>query len=355
MAEESFQEKTEEASPRRLQEAREEGNVPKSAEFNSALILIFGLMTLNILSVQIFQKLFHGFKIFYSELNTFAISIDSVKFYTFLGVQSIVDLIGPFLVVIALVGIVSNVAQVGFLFTLKPLEPKFSKINPIKGLSKFFKLKSFVELVKGLLKLTIIGIIAYNTLIDHQDDYPLLLYYTPSQIISFIATVMFELAMRTLGALLILAFLDLMYQRWQYKRDMRMSKQDIKDESKQAEGNPEVKGAIRAMQQKRARERMMDKVPEADVVITNPTRLAVALQYDPANMDAPIVLAKGARLIAKKIKEIAAEHGVPIYENKPLARSLYKLADVGKAIPFELFHVVAEVFAYVHQLKNRRN
>ena len=174
------------------------------------------------------------------------------------------------------------------------------------------------------------------------------------KILFFISNMLFQIAIRTTGALFFLALADLLYQRWQYKKDLKMTKQEVKDEMKQAEGDPQVKSHIRSLQLSRARERMMQKVAEADVVITNPTRLAVALKYDLENMDAPVVLAKGARLIAQRIRQLALEHDIPIVENKPLAQSLFKMCEVGREIPFELFHAVAEVFAYVYHLKNKK-
>lgn len=355
MAEDSFQDKTEDATPKRLEKAREEGNVAKSVEFNSVVMLFAGLMSLSFMGTHIFSKLVSGFRIFYNEAGSMSLTLDSINYYIHLGVKSFLSLVGPFAGVMLLVGLAANISQVGFMFSPKALAPKFSKVNPIKGMKKLVSPKSLVELVKGIVKLSIIGTIAYSTLMGHQDEYLRLMNESVGGILSFIADVMFQVAIRTTMALLLLAIIDMIYQRWQYKRDMRMSKQEVKDEHKQAEGDPLVKGAIRSMQQQRARERMMDKVPEADVIITNPTRLAIALKYDPDELGAPVVLAKGARLIAKKIREVAEKHNIPIYENKPLARSLYKLGEVGKEIPAELFRAVAEVFAFVFQMKNRRN
>lgn len=353
MADDSFQEKTEEATPRKLAKAREEGKVAKSVEFNSVFILLFGLMALNFISTKIFTDLKYDFRLFYQNIGDFDLTIDSTRKLLTTGIGTMLSLIAPFVGTIAMMGIVVNVVQVGFVFTTKPLEPNLAKLNPITGFSKFFNLKSSVELVKGIFKLIVVGGIAYVTLKSHEDDYLKLIHADIADIISFIGTVMFQLGVRTLGALLVLAILDLIYQRWQFKKDMKMSKEEVKDESKQAEGDPQVKTAIRSLQLSRARQRMMDKVPEADVVITNPTELAIALKYDPENMGAPVIVAKGQRLIARKIREVAAKHSIPIYENKPLARSLYKLGQIGKEVPIELFHAVAEVFAYVYRLRNR--
>ncbi|MCH6559808.1 flagellar biosynthesis protein FlhB [candidate division KSB1 bacterium] len=353
MAEESFQEKTEDATPRRLQEARKEGNVAKSAEFNSVFILLFGLITLSFLGSQIFQQLISGFKIFYREIANMEITYGSIHYYFKLGFKSFFKLIAPLLGVLALVGIGVNLVQVGFLFTLKPLVPNFKKLNPLTGFKKFVSPKSFVELVKGILKLLIVGLIAYWTIMSQKERYLYLIYADVGEIVLFIASIVFQVAIRTIGALVVLALLDLFYQKWQYKKDMRMTKEQVKEEQKQAEGDPLVKSQIKSLQQSRSRERMMGAVAEADVVITNPARLAVALKYDLEEMTAPMILAKGARRLAKRIREIAQEHDIPIVENKPLAQSLYKIGEVGKEIPYDLFHAVAEVFAYVFQMKKR--
>lgn len=353
MAEESFQEKTEDATPRRLQEARKDGNVAKSAEFNSVFILLFGLMTLSFLGSHIFQQLISGFTIFYRNIANMEITYGSIHYYFRLGIKSFLGLIAPLLGILALTGIVVNLVQVGFLFTLKPLKPNFKKLNPLSGFKKFVSPKSFVELLKGILKLLIVGLIAYWTIISQKERYLALIYRDIGEIALFIASIVFQVAVRTVGALVVLALLDLFYQRWQYKKDMRMTKEQVKEEHKQAEGDPLVKSQIKSLQQSRSRERMMTAVAEADVVITNPTELAVALKYNMEEMTAPMILAKGARHLAKRIKEVAQKHDIQIVENKPLAQSLYKIGEVGKEIPYELFQAVAEIFAYVFQMKNK--
>ncbi|MFQ5750511.1 MAG: flagellar biosynthesis protein FlhB [bacterium] len=355
MADDSFQEKTEQATPKRLQEAREKGNVAKSPEFNSVFILFFGLLTLYFLSSAIFNDLNNGYTIFYQEMGNFEITLNSISYYLGLGIKAISGLFAPLLIVLVIVGVGVNVAQVGFLFTLKPLIPDFSKLNPLSGFKKFFSLRSFIELLKGILKLLIVGLITYWTIMGQKDRYLTLIYESVGEIINFIGSVIFQIALRTTAALLVLAIFDLIYQRWQYKKDLMMTKQEVKEELKQAEGDPLIKSTIKSLQFARSRERMMNNVPQADVVVTNPTKLAVALKYDSVKMNAPVVVAKGARLLAQRIKEIAKEHDIPIIENKPLAQSLYKICQVGKEIPFEFFHTVAEVFAYVYQLKNRMN
>jgi len=354
MAEDSFQEKTEDPTAKRLDEARQEGNVPKSVEFNSVFILLFAIVSLYFISGQLLSKLSHGFTIFYQEIAHFQLTDTSLQYYALLGVKSMIGLILPFLLVVTIVGVLVNVVQVGFLFTPKSITPDIKRINPISGFKRYATARPYVDLIKGILKIIILAWITYRTLKTHERDFFLLAQKEIIDIVMFIGKVMFLIAMKTTAALFVLAVFDLIYQRRQYKKDLRMTKQQIKEEMKQAEGDPEIKRQIRSIQLSKARERMMDLVKEADVVITNPTHLAVALKYDTDTMSTPVVVAKGARLIAEKIKAIAKEHNIPVLENKPLARSLFKLCEVGAEIPFELFHAVAEIFAYVYQLKNKQ-
>lgn len=354
MAEDSFQEKTEEATPRRLEKARSEGNVARSTEFNSVSILLFALITLYFLGGRMLDQLLLIFKVIYQEAGHFSLTDSSVQYYSFLTIKELVKLLAPLLAVIMIAGVSVNLVQVGFLFTLKPITPSLKKLNPLEGFKRLFALKSLVELGKNILKIGIVGAIVYLVIIGEKDKYLLLMNESVANILTFTFKMVFRIAIYSASALLLLAVLDFAYQKWQYKKNLRMTKTEIKEEAKEMEGDPLIKSAIRSLQRSRARQRMMSQVPDADVVVTNPTRLAVALKYNPEEESAPTVVAKGARLIAQKIREIAKEHDVPIYENKPLARSLYKMCEVGKQIPFELFHAVAEVFAYVYQQRNQK-
>jgi flagellar biosynthetic protein FlhB len=212
-------------------------------------------------------------------------------------------------------------------------------------------LKALVELAKSILKLLFIGLIAYILVKSDMDAFPELIHQEVGQILVFIARVALKIAFFVCLAMIVLAVLDFLYQRWQHEKDLRMTKQEVKDEQKQTYGDPKVKSRIRSMQLEMARRRMMEAVPEADVVITNPTHLAIAIKFDAAKMVAPQVLAKGAGHVAQRIKEIAAEHEVPLVENKPLAQALYKMVELGDYIPAELYRAVAEVLAYVYRLK----
>jgi flagellar biosynthetic protein FlhB len=261
------------------------------------------------------------------------------------------SLVAPLFAVMVVVALGINVAQVGFKISTKSLEPKLDKLDVIKGLKRFISTKSLVDLVKSVLKLVIIGYVAYKG-ISHEF---ISFFDLPDMTIAQIAISMGELALwlgLKIGAVILaIAILDYMFQRYEFEKSIRMSKHDIKDEHKDTEGNPLIKSRTRQLQRDMARNRMMEEVPKADVVITNPTHVAVALQYDVEASNAPIVIAKGERLVAQKIKEIAREHNIPVIEDRPLARALFKLCDVGQMVPANLYRAVAEVLAYVYRLK----
>ena len=240
------------------------------------------------------------------------------------------------------------------MWTLKPLTPKLDKFNVVKGLKRLFSLRKMIDIPKNLLKLIIIGVAPYYVV---KSEFRRLLYIMDSnvwQIMAFIGLILMKIMFYVAIIMLLLALIDYVYQQWKFEQDLMMTKDEVKDERKQAEGDPKVKARIRRMQIEFGMKRMMAQVPEADVVVTNPVHLAVALKYDRESMNAPQVVAKGARLIAEKIKEIARENNVPIIENKPLAQSLYKMVEVGDAIPESLYKAVAEILAYVYRQKNNR-
>ena len=231
------------------------------------------------------------------------------------------------------------------------MRPKLNKLNPISGMKKFVSLKALVELVKSIFKVLLVGGIAYGVIRTETVKFPGLMQQEVGDILIFIGKLSFKVFFFVCLALIILAVLDYIYQRWQYEEDLKMTKQQVKDERKQQEGDPKVKSRIRKVQLEMASRRMMEAVPEADVVITNPVHLAVALQFDAAKMIAPVVVAKGAGHLAERIKEIARNHQVPIVEDKPLAQALHKMVEIGEYIPVELYRTVAEVLAYVYRLK----
>ena len=258
----------------------------------------------------------------------------------------------PVMCVILVTALSINFAQVGFNFTMEPLIPNFDKINPLSGFGRLFSKRSLVELFKSLLKIAIIGGFVYRFMMKQTKQVPTLISVELIDSLHLTASLILDLVFNISTVLFIMAVFDYMYQWWENQESMKMSKEDIKQEFKQAEGDPQIKGKIKARQRAMAMQRMMQDVPKADVVVTNPTHFAVALKYD-QNMLAPVVVAKGQNLIAQKIKEIAKDHKVIIVENKMLARALYAAVEISHPVPHELYQAVAEVLAYVYKLKKR--
>jgi len=346
----SDQEKTEQPTSKKRDEARNKGQVAVSREVPSVLVLIGSLSVFTLGGSWMSSKLM----ILITNLLKNPVKLNwSIENLTHLGWQlfgQIIQLMAPLFLVIMLVGIVANVGQVGFLFTFEPLKPKFSKFNPISGFKRFLSLRSLVELAKSLLKIGIVGWITYVAVRNEMDAIPTLLEYDVSEILAYAGKVAFRIILVVCIVLAILAGLDFLYQRWQHEKDLRMTKQEVKDEHKQSEGDPAVRARIRSAQRDMVRRRMMEAVPQATVVITNPTHLAIALKFE-SDYQAPVVVAKGAGFIAEKIRMIAHENNIPIVEQKPLAQALYKTVEIGQFIPAELYRAVAEVLAYVYRLK----
>jgi flagellar biosynthetic protein FlhB len=252
-----------------------------------------------------------------------------------------------------LIAFISDLVQVGFKPTTKPLKPKFSKLNPISGMKKIFSTRKLFELAKSILKLAVMAVVIYSFLTGRTESLFLLYDMPLSQAIGLMGNLIISLGLRIAAAYMVIAFIDLIYQRRKFTKDMMMTKQEVKDEFKNSEGDPAVKSAQKRRMMEASRRRMMQQLPQADVVITNPTHYAVAIKYDADESDAPIVIAKGADYLAQKIKEIARDNDVEIVENKPLARMLYANVEVGELVPPELYKAVAEVLAYVYHLKGK--
>ncbi len=352
MAEQSFEERTEAATPKRRGELRRKGKVAKSMEVTSAAVLFGGTIALYMLGGE-----------FVSQISAVMKEYLSLSFGTELTETNIASLAGtityrflvivtPILVVIMAIGIISNVAQFGLLFTLQPLTPNVGGLNPLKGIKKLgFSQQAMMELAKSIFKVTLVGTIGYVAVEGLIERSVQLIDSSPNDIMASMGSGAFSISIQVSSAFVVLALIDYYVQRRKFERDTRMTKQEIKEEQKQEEGDPLVKRRIRREMIKRHKMRMMTNVPKADVVVTNPTHYAVALQYDPNTMAAPKVLAKGKDLIAKKIKEIAAEHNIPIVEDKPLAQLLYKTVEVDEQIPPDLFKAVAQILAYIFQMK----
>jgi flagellar biosynthetic protein FlhB len=347
-------EKTEKATPRKREEARKEGRVLKSNELNIGVLMISLFAVLGLSGGFItgqwrrLLEIFLGGNYFSPDRLTPAL-VGQMWFTALIGFSLAIL---PMAATAVLVGLVVNFAQVGFLFTAKPLMPKFSKINPIQGFKKIFSMRSIVELLKSLFKIAVIGFFVYQAYRNNFMIFSNLMGGELQDVAMAIFQMCFDLAIRAAIALVVLGLADYIYQWYDYEKNLRMSKHEVKQEYKQTEGDPLIKSKIRQKQREIAQSRMMSAVPQADVVITNPTHYAVALKYDEAVADAPVVLAKGQNLIAQRIKELAREHRVPVVENKPVAQALFLTAEVGQRIPAELFGAVAEILAYVFRLRN---
>jgi flagellar biosynthetic protein FlhB len=263
-----------------------------------------------------------------------------------------IAILAPIMVPIMLMGVISNLLQSGWLVSSEPLKPKLENLSPLKGLKRLGSKRSLVELVKSILKILIVGWVGYTTLRGLMPEMPPLMDCPVGDIFRWVCGGVVKIAYRTLFAFIILSILDFFFQRYEFMSGMKMTKQEIKDEHRQSDGDPHVKSKIRSIQLRTALQRMMKNVHKADVVITNPTEIAVALQYDPETMSAPLVLAKGKNLIAARIRQLAAENDIPLVENKPLAQAMYKAVEIGREIPGNFYQAVAEILAYVYRLKD---
>jgi flagellar biosynthetic protein FlhB len=346
------EEKTEEPTSRKIEKAREEGNVPKSIDAAGFVVLFLALLVLFFYVKYIIFYFEDFFKYFYSFIGI-EITKEVVFNIIIKGAFYFFVVMFPIFLVVVIAGILANIAQFGFLFTTKVLIPKFEKLNPIKGLKNLFSVKKIVEGVKTTLKVFIAFFVGFEIFLSFFYEMPKLALMDFFEQIRWLEEKVVLIILSMLAVFFVFAVIDFIYQRYTYKKSLRMSKQEIKDEYKQTEGNPEVKAKIRQLQREMAKKRMMAEVPKADVVITNPTHYAVALRYDKTKDEAPRVIAKGVDNMAIKIKEIAREAGVMIVENPPLARELYKLVDIDDTIPPKLYKAVAEILAYVYKAKSK--
>jgi len=348
------EEKTEQATPKKRQEAREKGQVAKSVELNTAFLLLA--------SIIFFYFNAHSLGVHLKDVFVYFITLSSHYELTVTSFPKIVKeityimfvILTPFLIVMLLVSFLVNVAQVGFMITPKAMELKFDKLNPINGFKNMFSMRSFGELVKSILKASIISYILYLFIKKQMPRWFDLIDTSKEIVFMVLLKSIFLVSVYILIFIIAVAVLDYLFQRYNFEKSIRMSHKEIKDEYKQMEGDPHVKQKIRRLQMEMAKKRMMEDVKKADVVITNPTHYAVALKYNDYEMNAPKVVAKGMNLIAEKIKEIAKENDVDIVEKPEVARELYKKTKIGDEIPEELYQVVAEILAYVYKAKKSR-
>ena len=350
-------EKTEKATPKKREKTREEGQVAKSQEISTAAMLIFGFFALSLFGMGILTSILRMFTHNHQMITAEVVgNIDQVDIAGLVawGLMRIIIITLPMFFVTVTVGIIVNLLQVGWKVTPKVLRPKMSKLNPLKGFKRIFSLQSLVNFVKSMLKLIVVGAVVYIVLIGEIESIPMLLDMEFMQAVGYIGGLALTLGL-SIGVLYVfIAILDYAYTKWKHEKDIRMSKHEVKEEYKQAEGNPQIKGKIRQKMREVSMRRMMQNVPKADVIITNPTHYAVALKYDMKSVGTvPVLVAKGVDFAAMRIKEAGKEHDIPIVENPPLARAIYADVDIDEEIPEELYIAVAEILAYVFKLKNR--
>ena len=352
MADDNKDQKTEEPSSKRITDTEEKGNFAHSREINSSFILLAALSGFMITGEQGTKNVMEAWHVMITEAGSLQLSTDELFKVMVNTMKSFMKIIGPFLLLILLAGVTSNMVQIGGLrFSGHPLIPKFSKLNPLKGFGRIFSKNSLMELFKSLFKVSIISLVSYFTIKSYWSEIPPLMGLGVGEILSFMGRVALEIIFEVLVIMIFLSLIDYAFQKFTYKENLRMTKQEVKEERKETDGNPQIKQRIRTVQMEMARKRMMAAVPEADVIVTNPTHISVAIKYDAMTHPDPIVVAKGSGDIAMKIREIAKEHDVPIVEDKPLARVLNKTVEIGQQIPDNLFKAVAEILAYVYRLK----
>jgi flagellar biosynthetic protein FlhB len=348
------EEKTEPATPKRRQDARKKGQVFQSREITSALVIVAGFLALNILAIPSLEKMMALTKYLlytYSGANDDVFNVVGIRNLFTYVLQQAISIIIPIILLIFVVSLVSTYLQVGFVFTTEPLAFKLERLNPVEGFKRIFSKRALVELAKSIAKVVVLFYIMYSFLASQYKGIPMLLDMSVQDILKYALNILLGITIRIGIVLIVLGALDYFFQWREYEVSLKMSKEDIKEEFKETEGNPQIKAEIRRKQRQVSMRRMMQDLKKADVVITNPTHLAVALMYDSNVNDAPVVIAKGQDMIALRIKEEAKKLNIPIVENKPLAQALYRSTEIGDMIPPELYQAVAEVLAYVYSLK----
>ncbi|AQQ54118.1 flagellar biosynthesis protein FlhB [Planococcus lenghuensis] len=346
-------EKTEKATPQKRQESKRKGQVAKSAEIPAALIMFGGILLLYFAGGWMLDRLLTVFRIHFSQYISWELTEASIQtLFEQMTVYAFV-MMAPILVIALILGIAGNYVQIGVLFTAEPLKMKLDRLDPVQGAKRIFSVRALVELAKSLLKIAIIGTAAFLVLWLEKSELFLLSQKSIGESLSFIGSLVLKMGLAASLLLMGLAVLDYLYQKYEFEKNIRMSKQDIKDEFKKAEGDPLIKSKIKERQRQMSMNRMIQDLPKADVLITNPTHYAIAIQYDAETMEAPIVIAMGKDHLALKIKEKAKELGIVMMENRPLARALYQQVEVGDSVPEDLFIAVAEVLAYIYRLKGK--
>jgi flagellar biosynthesis protein FlhB len=349
----SFQEKSEEATPKRREDARKEGQVARSMEVNSAAVLTGTLGAFLIAGTWMRERLVEYMHDTFAMVAHAPVNMHTVPKLLEDAAILVLMVVGPVALGALVMGIIANVGQFGFLVSGKQLEPRFDKLSPLKGLKQMLSMRTLVELIKNVFKVSFIGLGIYLVLKKKLPTFLDLVFESPIRIFEITAAAGWTLLSAALVLMFFLAIADFLFQQFDHSKQLRMTHQEVKEERKQTDGDPLIKSRQRGLAQETAYNRMIRDLPTADVVLTNPTTLAVALKYKPGEDRAPRIIAKGKRLMAERIKSIAAEHDIPVIENKPLARRLFAICDVGSTVPGELYRAVAEVLAFVFRQRRK--
>lgn len=350
-------EKTEKATPKKREKTRDEGEAAKSQEVSTAAMLISGFFALSVFAGRILNGILGMFthnRQFFSFYMIDNFNHVDISRHIAWGLGQIILMCLPMFIVGMVVGVITNLFQVGWHVTSKPMKPKFSKMNPLKGFKRIFSMQSVMNFVKSMFKLLAVGAVVYTVLISELDVIPSILNMPLTEVLGYIGDLIVTLGL-SIGALYVfIALFDYGYTKWKHEKDIKMTKHEVKEEWKQSEGDPQVKQKIRQKMREVSMRRMMQNVPQADVIITNPTHYAVALKYDMMGLGgAPVLVGKGVDFMAKRIRESGIEHDIPIVENPPLARLIYNDVEIDQEIPEELYVAVAEIMAYVFKLRNK--
>ncbi len=352
MAEDKF-ENTEQATPRKLDESRDKGQVAKSKEVTSAAIILGSIAIFYFFGEGVLGNLMEVTRGFFVQSGSVELTPVSTQAILMSACYGLLLVMFPFFI-LPFVGLAANILQIGFIFSVDPITPKFSKINPIEGAKKFISPSMGAELVKSLLKFGVMGYMAYSVISAEVTNLGQLAGAETNSIIAFLGRASFNLLLKTVWVIVVIAIIDYAFQRWEWARNLKMSKHEVKEEFKDTEGQPLVKSRIKSLQRQLAMQRMMHEVPEATVVVTNPTHYAIAIKYEQGKMDVPVVVAKGAGVVAEKIRETAIANNVPLVENKPLARTLWRAVEIGAEVPQDLYQAIAEILAFVYKLKDKK-
>lgn len=346
-------EKTEKATPKKRQDTRKKGQVAKSQDVNTAFVLLVGFAVLSFFGSYMKNIVTSIFIFSFEDNMLIPLTENSVSVVFLQMIEQAAYLLIPIMIAAMIAGVLSNYLQIGFLFSTETIQPKLNKLNPISGFKRIFSWRALVEFIKSVLKIVLVGVVVFLVIWSRMDEILILSQKSIGAALATLADITVNVGLYSAVVLLFIAIFDYFYQKFDYEKSIRMSKQDIKDEYKNSEGDPLIKSRIKQRQREMAMQRMMQEVPNADVVITNPTHYAIAIKYDEQKMDAPFVVAKGVDFVAQKIKLIAKENDVTTVENRPLARALYDQTEIGQGIPEEFFKAIAEILAFIYKAKGK--